>query len=67
MVQSDFCVYYILCHYGDARVIDVGQAVTSTHPHAEEFLVRDVTRLVEWAQRQGVDVELAEAMANVLY
>ena len=54
-------------HNGEPRVIDVGQAVTSTHPHAEEFLVRDVTRLVEWAQRQGVDVELAEAMANVLY
>ena len=45
----------------------VGQSVTTTHPHAEEFLVRDVTRLVEWAQRQGVDVDLAEAMANVLY
>ena len=34
---------------------------------SQEFLVRDVTRLVEWAQRQGVEVELAEAMANILY
>ena len=67
LVHADFSEYNILWHNGEPRVIDVGQAVTSTHPHAEEFLVRDVTRLVEWAQRQGVDVELAEAMANVLY
>ena len=45
----------------------MGQAVTKAHPNAEEFLVRDVTRLVEWAKRQGVDVDVAEAMANVLY
>ena len=51
----------------EPRVIDVGQAVTNTHPNAEEFLVRDVTRLVEWAQRQGVEIDVAEAMANVLY
>ena len=42
-------------------------AVTKANPNSEEFLVRDVTRLVEWAKRQGVDVDVAEAMANVLF
>ena len=47
-------------------VIDVGQAVIQTHPKAQEFLIRDVTRLVEWANKNGIEVELAEAMYEVL-
>ena len=47
-------------------VIDVGQAVIQTHPKAQEFLVRDVTRLVEWGKKNGIKVELAEAMFEVL-
>ena len=67
LVHADFSEYNILWHQGEPRIIDVGQSVTKAHPNAEEFLVRDVTRLVEWAQRRGVEVDLAEAMANVLY
>jgi serine/threonine-protein kinase RIO1 len=44
----------------------VGQAVVQSHPKSQEFLVRDVTRLVEWANKNGLDVELAEAMYDVL-
>ena len=36
------------------------------HPKAKEFLVRDVTRLVEWANKNGIDVELADATYEVL-
>ena len=67
LVHADFSEYNILWHQDEPRIIDVGQSVTKHHPNAEEFLVRDVTRLVEWAQKQGVDVDVAEAMANVLY
>ena len=66
LVHADFSEYNILWHDGEPRVIDVGQAVARGHPNAEEFLVRDVTRLTEWATRQGVEVVLAEAMAHVL-
>ena len=38
----------------------------SIHPKSQEFLVRDVTRLVEWANKNGVEIELAEAMFDVL-
>ena len=52
--------------HGDKPVvIDVGQAVVQSHPKSQEFLVRDVTRLVEWANKNGLDVELAEAMYDV--
>jgi len=40
--------------------------VVQSHPKSQEFLVRDVTRLVEWANKNGVETELAEAMFDVL-
>jgi RIO kinase 1 len=66
MVHGDFSPYNILWHDGRACVIDVGQAVVESHPKAQEFLVRDVTRLVEWGQKYGLAVDLAEAMYDVL-
>ena len=66
LVHGDFSPYNILWHEGRALVIDVGQAVIQTHPKAQEFLVRDVTRLVEWGKKNGLSVTLAEAMFEVL-
>ena len=66
MVHGDFSPYNIMWHGDKPVVIDVGQSVVKSHPKAQEFLVRDVTRLVEWANKSGIDVELAEAMYEVL-
>ena len=66
MVHADFSPYNILWHSEGPVVIDVGQSVVQSHPKSQEFLVRDVTRLVEWANKAGMDVELAEAMYEVL-
>lgn len=66
LVHADFSPYNILWHDGGPVVIDVGQAVIKTHPKAQEFLVRDVTRLVEWAVKNGIKATLAEAMYEVL-
>ncbi|MBR68418.1 MAG: serine protein kinase RIO [Euryarchaeota archaeon] len=66
LVHGDFSPYNILWHEGRACIIDVGQAVVESHPKAQEFLVRDVTRLVEWGQKNGLDVTLADAMYDVL-
>jgi len=66
LVHGDFSPYNILWHNGAPVVIDVGQAVIDSHPKSREFLVRDVTRLVEWGQRQGLDVEVADALVDVL-
>ena len=66
LVHGDFSPYNILWHNGGPVVIDVGQAVIQTHPKAQEFLVRDVTRLVEWAVKNGIEITLAEAMYEVL-
>ena len=66
MVHGDFSPYNIMWHGDKPVVIDVGQAVVQSHPKSQEFLVRDVTRLVEWANKNGLEVELAEARYDVL-
>jgi RIO kinase 1 len=66
LVHGDFSPYNILWHNDAPVVIDVGQAVIKTHPRAQEFLVRDVTRLVEWSKKNGIEITLAEAMYEVL-
>ena len=66
LVHGDLSAYNILWHEGEAVVIDVGQGVVQNHPKSEEFLVRDVKQLVRWANSNGIDVELAEAMYDVL-
>ena len=66
LAHSDFSEYNILWYDGEPWVIDVGQAVVSAHPSSNEFLVRDVTRLVQWINRQGFDIQLADALLRVL-
>ncbi len=66
MVHSDFSEYNILWHEDEPWIIDVGQAVVEQHPSAREFLVRDVTRIVEWANRSGIKVDVAESLLRVI-
>ena len=66
LVHADFSEYNILLNGDDLWIIDAGQSVTRQHPNAEEFLVRDVTRIVSWINRQGHNVDLAESLARVL-
>ena len=64
LVHADFSEYNILWKDGEPWVIDVGQSVTKQHPHSEEFLVRDVTRLVQWINRQGYNADIGESLAS---
>ena len=66
LVHADLSEYNILWYEGQPWFIDVGQGVTEQHPHSEEFLVRDVTRLVHWISKQGYEVELADSILRVL-
>ncbi|MEK9699153.1 MAG: RIO1 family regulatory kinase/ATPase, partial [Candidatus Poseidoniales archaeon] len=66
LVHGDFSPYNILYHHDRPVVIDVGQAVIASHPKAQEFLVRDVKNLVDWAQKMGVETDVAECMYDVL-
>ena len=66
LVHADLSEYNVLYYQAQPVLIDVGQAVTIEHPHAKEFLVRDVERVVDWGNRCGVELELADAMYQVL-
>ncbi|HIC75104.1 MAG TPA: serine protein kinase RIO [Candidatus Poseidoniales archaeon] len=66
LAHADFSEYNVLIHEGEPWIIDAGQAVDVAHPSSKEYLVRDVTRLVQWAKRNGVEVEVADAMLEVL-
>ena len=66
LVHADFSEYNILWRKGVPWVIDAGQAVTTRHPSAKEFLVRDVTRLTQWAGRNGHEADVAESLVRVL-
>ena len=66
LAHADFSEYNILWYDGEPWVINVGQAVVSAHPNSSEFLVRDVTRLVQWINRQGYNINLADSLLRVL-
>ena len=66
LAHADLSEYNILWYDGEPWVIDVGQAVVSAHPSTNEFLVRDVTRIVQWINRQGYEVNLADSLLRVL-
>ncbi len=57
LVHADLSEYNILYWEGEVYIIDVGQAVLTTHPHAEEFLRRDVKNLARFFSKKGVAVE----------
>ncbi len=66
LVHADLSEYNILWHDGRPWVIDAGQAVTTRHPSAKEFLVRDITRITEWALKRGLEATVAESLVRVL-
>ena len=66
LVHADLSEYNILWKDNTPWIIDVGQGVTSRHPSANEFLVRDVTRITNWINKQGFDYSVADSMVKVL-
>ena len=66
LVHGDFSPYNILYHDNQPVVIDVGQAVIDSHPKAQEFLIRDVKNIVDWANKSGIEADFTECLYEVL-
>ena len=56
LVHGDLSEYNILLHDGKAYLIDVSQSVEHDHPHALEFLRKDLNNLKEFFRRKNVAV-----------
>ncbi|KAJ3272352.1 hypothetical protein HDV01_005786 [Terramyces sp. JEL0728] len=52
LVHADFSEYNLLFYKGLIYVIDVSQSVEHDHPHALEFLRKDVTNIVEYFRKK---------------
>ena len=65
LVHGDLSEYNIVVHEGELTVIDVGQAVTTFHPNADEFLRRDCKNVVNFFSRAGADADVDDLYAFV--
>lgn len=54
LVHSDLSEYNVLKYHDELEIIDFGSAVSSKHPLAEEFLVRDVSNINRFFEKKGV-------------
>lgn len=66
LVHGDLSPYNILWHNEKPVIIDVGQGVLQNHPKSQDFLIRDATQITKWAQKMGIDVEIADTMYDIL-
>jgi RIO kinase 1 len=67
LVHGDLSAYNILYHGGEIVLIDFPQVVTPEgNRSAFEIFLRDVTRICEYFQRQGVERD-AEGLARKLW
>jgi len=56
LVHGDLSEYNMLYHMGDAFIIDVSQSVEHDHPHALEFLRKDLVNVTDFFKKFGVAV-----------
>ncbi|HFC49116.1 MAG TPA: serine protein kinase RIO [Thermofilum sp.] len=57
LIHADLSEYNILNKGEDLYIIDWGSAVHINHPHADEFLLRDLRNVTRYFERLKVDVE----------
>ena len=65
LVHGDLSEFNMLYHKGSAYIIDVSQSVEHDHPHALEFLRKDLTNVTDFFRRRGVAVLGASQLRNV--
>ena len=56
LVHGDLSEYNMLYHQGEAFIIDVSQSVEHDHPHALEFLRKDLVNVTQFFRRFEVAV-----------
>jgi RIO kinase 1 len=60
LVHGDLSPYNVLLHEGMPVLIDVAQAIPSTHPQARGLLERDLRNFARYFRRRGVEMSFEE-------
>ena len=67
LVHADLSPYNVLVWDGQLAIIDLPQAVDlDDNPNAYDFLQRDVTNLIGWFAKRGVDVDPSAIFTDLL-
>jgi RIO kinase 1 len=65
LVHADLSEFNILNFEEEPVFIDFSQGTTTEHPHADEFLKRDVTNVVKYFRKQGLKLDEEEVFQKV--
>lgn len=66
LVHADLSEYNVFLYNNKLMLFDFGSAVSIAHPHAEQFLIRDVSNINKFFDKRGIDVyELDKAIKVV--
>jgi len=66
LVHADFSEYNVFKNEGERVLFDMGSAVLTSHPQAEEFLRRDVSNMVRFFRKRGIGKEDADTVMEGL-
>lgn len=58
LVHADLSEYNILMHQNEPVLIDISQGVLLHHPHAKNFLLRDIRTIVTFFDKLGISTPL---------
>ncbi len=65
LVHADLSQFNILMDDGKVVLIDFGQATLPTHPHADEFLERDVRNVCKYFSKLGVKCDEKKVIEQI--
>jgi len=65
LVHCDLSPFNILYYKEKPYLIDLGQAVLLDHPHAIEFLKRDIKNICQYFQRYKLNNDPVEIFENI--
>lgn len=56
LVHSDLSEFNVFLHNNKIILFDFGSAVDVSHPHAEQFLMRDISNINRFFSKRGIEV-----------
>jgi RIO kinase 1 len=65
LVHGDISEFNVLMLGPEPVIIDVGQAVMLGHPHAEEWLERDVRNVARYFRKYGLDIDVVKELKEI--